>query len=118
MASGYSATVVFDHTPDPNLLPEPVPFAFLIQDYQSQIAAATNGKSTDPIKPTYSYVLGGSAAVALKIGADSVVTGAQRTFGLNVEQLSLTNPPGQYSLTLSAITPDGISDSLTAVLSL
>jgi RHS repeat-associated protein len=92
-SSLYTAEVVLDQegSNEFHSRREPVPFSFLIDQYQPTIGV-TAGQAT------FAYLLGGDAAIDLRIDNRDVLTSAgetrQRNFGSNQERTSKTGVPG------------------------
>ncbi|RPJ61420.1 MAG: hypothetical protein EHM23_07000 [Acidobacteria bacterium] len=86
--------------------PQPIPFSFLISDYQESVQAlkGTAGRH-------YSYVLAANATVDIHAGDNPIVNSQERRFGLNVEKFGELNlAEGRYPLTLVATWEGGTED--------
>ncbi|MGH9763139.1 MAG: DUF6531 domain-containing protein, partial [Blastocatellia bacterium] len=95
---------------------EPIPFSFLISDFD-QTVAITQPPNGSPTAKPFAYV------VAFPVTATMTVNGIQAFsqqvgLGMNVQQdlSALKNlPPGQYQFTLSATNASGLSDQVSGV---
>ncbi len=92
--------------------PQPIPFSFLISDYQESVQAlqGTAGRH-------YSYVLAANATVDIQAGDKPIVDSQERRFGLNVEKFGeLDLAEGRYPLTLVAKFENGYEERVGGVL--
>ncbi|HEY0174646.1 MAG TPA: Ig-like domain-containing protein, partial [Pyrinomonadaceae bacterium] len=91
----------------------PVPFSFLISEYETSI-----GVFAGSAQRTYGYVLGSNANVTLEVGGAAALSGELRTFGLNVDKVSLSSlPVGRHQFTLRATAQDdpSLTDQVSGI---
>jgi RHS repeat-associated protein len=96
-----------------NSLRAAIPFSFLITEYETAIGILSGNAQR-----TYGYVLGANATVNFEVNGASVLGNELRTFGLNVDKVSLPSlAAGRYQFTLRAAAQDdpSLTDQVSGI---